>query len=89
VEFYVNIASPYIFEEDTLKYIDFDLDFKIIGHELNFIKKLDEHEFDENKKKYNYPDSLINKINEAQQEIETMYKNKTLKNLIIQKLLFK
>lgn len=87
-EFYVNIASPYVFEEQTLKYIDFDLDFKIVGHELNYIKELDENEFNLHKEKFNYPSNLIKKINEAEKEVVEMFNNKSLKNLINHKLLF-
>lgn len=88
VEFYVNIASPYLIEENTLKYIDFDIDFKIIGQDLQMIKKLDENEFEVHKTKYSYPDSLINKIKIAEAEIIEMFKNKTLKNLINHEILF-
>lgn len=88
IEFYVNIASPYILEENTIKYIDLDLDFKIVGQELNFIRKLDANEFDNHKIRFNYPDNLINKINEAEQQIMEMFNNKSLKNLINHEILF-
>jgi protein associated with RNAse G/E len=87
VEFYVNIASPYLIEEDTLKYIDFDLDFKIIGKDLISIKRLDEHEFKENMVKYNYNSKLIEKINTAENKILEMYRNKSLMKLIKANLL--
>ena len=88
VEFYINIASPYIIEEETLKYIDFDLDFKIIGKDLNSIKKLDEHEFNENITKYKYDSKLIEKIKSAETKVIEMYHNKSLMKFINNERLF-
>lgn len=54
--YYVNIASPSIFENNILKYIDYDLDFKV-DNEYD-IRVLDELEYKRHKKELNYSDDL-------------------------------
>lgn len=81
-EFYVNIATPFIVEEETLKYIDLDLDFRINGINPGTIKKLDLHEYDENKLKYNYPIEIMKQIEIAEQEIIEMFKTSKFRDLI-------
>lgn len=59
--YYVNIASPSILEENIIKYIDYDLDFKV---KPNYeIKVLDEFEYKKHKKELNYSESLDEVIN--------------------------
>lgn len=54
--YYVNIASPSIYENKVIKYIDYDLDFKIKpNYEL---KVLDEFEYKKHKKELKYFDEL-------------------------------
>jgi protein associated with RNAse G/E len=64
------------------------LDFKIGGTNVDYIKKLDEHEYDENKMKYNYPDEIKNKIMIAEKEIIDMFNNKKMKDLVNNDLLY-
>ncbi len=72
IYYYVNIASPSIFENNVIKYIDYDLDFKV---DANYqIKTLDEFEYKKHKKILNYSDSLDEVIN---------YNFKKIKNRII------
>ena len=54
--YYVNIASPSLFEEEVIKYIDYDLDFKVSPDYK--IKILDEFEYKKHKKLFNYSESL-------------------------------
>lgn len=56
INYYVNIASPTVFENNVIKYIDYDLDFKV-DPEFQ-IKTLDEFEYKKHKKLFNYSDDL-------------------------------
>ena len=61
INYYVNIASPAVFENNVIKYIDYDLDFKV-DPEFS-IKALDEFEYKKHKKLYNYSNDLDEVIN--------------------------
>ena len=52
----VDIASPFLVDEDVIKYIDYDLDFKIDPY--YHIRTLDEFEYKKHKKIYNYSEEL-------------------------------
>jgi protein associated with RNAse G/E len=79
---YINIASPYIFEEDTIKYVDLDLDFRIPNLKQPIIKELDVSEFKTNAKLYQYPEKLIVKIKEAESEIYNLFSQHKLEKLM-------
>jgi uncharacterized protein len=54
--FYCNLSSPYLFEEDTIKYVDYDLDIKVFP---NFSYKiLDRDEYETHRKKMKYPQAV-------------------------------
>lgn len=72
--YYVNMASPSLFEDDVIKYIDYDLDFKVSPDFK--IKVLDEFEYKKHKKIFNYSETLDGIIKN---------KFKTVKQKIIQK----
>jgi len=59
IYYYCNIASPFILEKDTIKYIDYDLDLRVFPD--GSFKVLDRGEYQYHKKKMNYSDDL-NKI---------------------------
>ena len=75
VLYYFNIASPFIYEEGAIKYIDLDLDIRVndVGRK-NVIKLLDENEFKMNFEKMLYPKKLINKTIEVRDEIVELLK---------------
>ena len=52
IYYYCNIASPFIIEENTIKYIDYDLDLRIFPD--NTYKVLDESEYEYHKKIMKY-----------------------------------
>lgn len=54
--YYVNVASPTIYEDGYLRYIDYDLDLKLFPD--NSIKELDESEFERHVLTYGYPPEL-------------------------------
>lgn len=54
--YYCNIASPYIIEDKTIKYIDYDLDLRVFPD--GGFRILDRNEYNYHKKKMRYPDKL-------------------------------
>ncbi|WP_164670001.1 nucleoside tri-diphosphate phosphatase [Virgibacillus doumboii] len=56
IHYYCNISSPFVFDEGTLKYIDYDLDVKVYPDMTYDL--LDEDEYEEHKEQMNYPDVL-------------------------------
>ncbi|MDY0406881.1 DUF402 domain-containing protein [Virgibacillus sp. 179-BFC.A HS] len=56
IYFYCNISSPFLMEENVLKYIDYDLDLKIYP-DMTF-SLLDEDEYEQHKKWMHYPKKL-------------------------------
>ena len=75
IQYKCDIASPYIIEDKTLKYIDYDLDLKIFVN--GETKILDEREYEYHKGKMNYSkkldyiikkelDILIEKVNKKE-----------------------
>ena len=68
---YCNIATPFIIEEDTIKYIDYDLDLRIFPN--GSFKILDKQEYKYHKKKMNYSDDLDIVINKSLSELITDY----------------
>ena len=56
VHYYCNMATPCVVENDTIKYIDYDLDLvKTVKSE---IKILDEDEYKVNKERYQYGEEI-------------------------------
>lgn len=56
ISYYCNIASPYVLDQEALKYIDYDLDVKVFtdgGKRL-----LDVEEYENHRRKMNYPTDL-------------------------------
>lgn len=74
VKLYINLASPFIYEEGAIKYYDFDLDFKIFPNK-NW-KEVDINEFFENQRKYKYSKRLIEIITKVEKEVESKIKSK-------------
>ena len=72
--FYVNLASPSIYDEEGIKYIDYDLDVRI---SLDVPKILDEAEFMRHKKEMHYQKEITIKIENTLKEIIDMVNSKT------------
>jgi len=72
IYYYCNIATPYIIEEDTIKYIDYDLDLRIFPK--GDYKILDKLEYEYHKKKMNYSDDLDLIIKTALSDLIDEYK---------------
>lgn len=73
IYYYCNIATPYIIEEGTIKYIDYDLDLRIFPK--GEYKILDKLEYQYHKKKMEYSDDLDLVINHAMKELIEEYLN--------------
>lgn len=56
IYYYCNIASPFIVEEETIKFIDYDLDLRIFPN--GGFKVLDRGEYKYHKNIMNYPEDL-------------------------------
>ncbi|MGZ9414591.1 DUF402 domain-containing protein [Mycoplasma sp. 5370] len=68
---YINLASPFFIEENTVKFIDFDLDIKVYPNkDLNII---DKSEFLVNAKKMKYSQKTINVIFEELRFLINLY----------------
>lgn len=72
--YYTNLASPPIYEDGTLKYIDYDLDIK--NYPGIKTKVVDKREFQEHSKLMNYPEKLINIIQSTKDEVLEQIKAK-------------
>lgn len=59
VYYYCNISSPFIADDEAVKYIDYDLDIKVFP-DMTFIL-LDEDEYEKHRNEMKYPD-VIDKI---------------------------
>ncbi|AXK50842.1 DUF402 domain-containing protein [Spiroplasma alleghenense] len=60
INYYCNMASPHIVEENTIKYIDYDLDVKVFND--NSFRILDLKDFNRNRIAWSYSSEIIEKI---------------------------
>jgi Protein of unknown function (DUF402). len=65
IYFYCNLSSPFVVDEEALKYIDYDLDVKVFP-DMTYIL-LDEDEYEIHRKQMGYPD-VIDRILRANLE---------------------
>ncbi|AOG60124.1 hypothetical protein SHELI_v1c01690 [Spiroplasma helicoides] len=75
INYYCNIASPYIFESKTIKYIDYDLDIKVFND--GSYKILDLKEFNRNRISYSYSRTVIEKVWESVDKLKEKLKKPT------------
>ena len=73
ITYYCNIATPFIIEEGTIKYIDYDLDLRIFPN--GSFKILDKEEYKKKKKKMHYSPNLDMVIKNSLSELITSYQN--------------
>lgn len=76
IYYYCNIASPFIIEENTIKYIDYDYDLRIFP--TGEYKILDKLEYNYHKKLMNYSDDLDKVITNALTNLINEYKNHSI-----------
>ena len=92
IYYYCNIASPYIIEDGTIKYIDYDLDLRIFPS--GEYKILDRLEYKYHKKIMKYSNDLDYVINKALDKLIASYINSdkyfsNYRNLEYSKLYFR
>ena len=75
IYYYCNIASPFILEEGTIKYISYDLDLRIFP--TGEYKILDKLEYKYHKDLMHYSDDLDKVINQGLDDLIKLYKNKS------------
>lgn len=56
IEFYCNISSPILLDDEALKYIDYDLDIKVNNHYKYNV--LDLNEYNRNQASMHYPEAV-------------------------------
>ncbi|TDV24456.1 hypothetical protein BCF59_0427 [Mycoplasmopsis mustelae] len=71
--YYTNIASYPIFEDNTIKFIDYDLDLK--SYPNKDLQIVDKEEFKTNSNKFNYSHRLKEKIFNEITEVVNLYNN--------------
>ncbi len=72
--FYCNINLPPKFENGILSYIDLDIDI-LVWQNFSF-EILDMDEFEENSRRYSYPNSVITKCRTTLEELQNLIKSR-------------
>ena len=74
IYYYCNMASPYIVEDNTIKYIDYDLDLRVFSD--NSYKVLDRSEYRYHKELMKYPEDIDRILNEELKDLIRIVKAK-------------
>ena len=74
IYYYCNIASPFIIEEGTIKYIDYDLDLRIFPD--GTFRVLDKGEYEYHKEKMHYSNEIDKIVNTELNNLIAMYMDK-------------
>lgn len=74
MHYYCNIASPYVIDEEGLKYIDYDLDVKVVN-DFSYTT-LDRNEYNRHKDKMDYPKELKVVLEEELKVLKKMIESK-------------
>ncbi len=72
--YYCNIASPFVVDDEALKYVDYDLDVKVFPDGSYEI--LDRKEYERHKEHMDYPDDLKSILEKELQKLKTLIENK-------------
>lgn len=74
IYYYCNIASPYIIEDKTIKYIDYDLDLRVFPD--GTFRVLDKGEYEYHKEKMHYGQKIDDIVNYELNNLINDYKEK-------------
>ena len=74
IYYYCNIASPFVIEENTIKYIDYDLDLRVFPD--GSFRVLDKGEYEYHKNKMNYSNEIDSIVNYELNNLINDYKEK-------------
>ena len=72
--FYTNISSPPVFEDKTIKFIDYDLDIK--SYPMKKTRTVDVKEYEHNSRKYKYSSKLKKIIENTVHEVKEIINKK-------------
>lgn len=68
VHYYCNLGTPFVYDTEALKYIDYDLDIKVFP-DMTY-NLLDEDEYAQHKKEMNYPAQIDEKMDTSIRELQ-------------------
>ena len=74
IYYYCNIATPYVIEEKTIKYIDYDLDLRVFPDQT--FRVLDKGECEYHKEKMHYGSDIDKVVNYELANLIELYKEK-------------
>lgn len=74
VYFYCNLSSPYLYDGEAIKYIDYDLDIKVFPDGSYIL--LDEKEYQEHCLQMDYPEDIKEIIQQQRHELITRIKDR-------------
>jgi protein associated with RNAse G/E len=75
IHFYCNIASPYVIDDEALKYIDYDLDIKVI-EDFSY-NVLDRNEYNKHKERMEYSTDLKRILEKELKVLKKMIETRT------------
>ena len=75
IYYYCNLASPFVIEGNTLKYIDYDLDLRVFPD--GAFKILDRGEYHYHKAKMNYPEAIDRIVKDDLSNLISLARSKT------------
>lgn len=73
IYYYCNIATPYVIEENAIKYVDYDLDLRIFPD--GSFRVLDRGEYEYHKDVMNYSEEIDKVVNYELNNLINMYKD--------------
>lgn len=76
IYYYCNMTSPFIIEDDTIKFIDYDLDLRVFPN--GSFKILDRGEYKYHKELFQYPEKIEIILKEELTELINLVRNKEL-----------
>src|SRR5690554_1624393 len=74
IHYYCNVSSPYVYDTEAIKYIDYDLDIRVYPNGRIVI--LDRKEFENNALKMHYSEDIMKIANHAIYELKNWIKEK-------------
>ena len=74
IHYYCNISSPYVYDDEAIKYIDYDLDLRV-DSKFNY-RILDKDEYKYHARIMEYPDKLKAVIENSLEKVSDMVNNR-------------
>lgn len=74
IHYYCNLSSPFVYDDEAIKYIDYDLDIRITP-DMKY-RILDVDEYNIHLKKMNYPAKLLAIIDDQMKKLIQMIENR-------------